>query len=32
VAGITLRPLRGRDVPIVRRLVQLYLYDLVGER
>src|SRR5262249_3488205 len=27
-----LRPLRRRDVPIVRRLVQLYLYDLVGER
>jgi len=32
VAGITLRRLRRRDVPIVRRLVQLYLYDLVGER
>jgi predicted acetyltransferase len=32
VARVTLRPLRPRDVPIVRRLVQLYVYDLVGER
>jgi len=32
VARVTLRPLRPRDVPIVRRLVQLYIYDLVGQR
>jgi predicted acetyltransferase len=32
VARVTLRPVRQRDVPIVRRLVQLYVYDLVGER
>lgn len=29
---VTVRPLRTRDVPIVRRLVQLYVYDLVGAR
>ncbi len=28
----SLRPLRRSDVAIVRRLVQLYVYDLVGER
>jgi predicted acetyltransferase len=32
MARVTLRPLRAPDVPIVRRLVQLYIYDLVGER
>jgi predicted acetyltransferase len=32
VARITLRPLRGVDVAIVRRLLHLYLYDLGGER
>ena len=32
MARVTLRPLRPRDVPIVRRLVQLYIYDLVGQR
>jgi predicted acetyltransferase len=32
VTRVTVRPLRTRDVPIVRRLVQLYLYDLVGAR
>ena len=31
MARVTLRALRPRDVPIVRRLVQLYVYDLVGE-
>ena len=31
-AGITLRRLRRADVPLVRRLIQLYMYDLGGER
>jgi predicted acetyltransferase len=29
---VTLRRVGRRDVPIVRRLVQLYIYDLVGQR
>ena len=29
---VTLRRLRPRDVPLVRRLVQLYIYDLLGDR
>jgi predicted acetyltransferase len=29
---MTLRPVGRRDVRVVERLVQLYLYDLVGER
>jgi predicted acetyltransferase len=28
----TVRPLRPRDVPAVRRLLQLYIYDLGGDR
>jgi predicted acetyltransferase len=32
VSRVTIRRLGRRDVPIVRRLVQLYIYDLVGER
>lgn len=32
MARFTLRALRAADVPIVRRLVQLYIYDLVGAR
>ncbi|HEY3100851.1 MAG TPA: GNAT family N-acetyltransferase [Methylomirabilota bacterium] len=32
MARVTLRALRPRDVSIVRRLVQLYIYDLVGAR
>jgi predicted acetyltransferase len=32
VARLTIRRVGRRDVPIVRRLVQLYVYDLVGER
>ena len=31
MARLTLRPLRRADAPAVRRLVQLYIYDLVGE-
>jgi predicted acetyltransferase len=32
VARITIRRVGRRDASIVRRLVQLYIYDLVGER
>ena len=32
MTGLTVRRLRRADVPIVRRLVQLYIYDLGGER
>jgi predicted acetyltransferase len=31
MARVTLRPLRRADAVAVRRLVQLYIYDLVGE-
>ncbi len=31
-AGVTLRRLRRADVPLVRRLIQLYIYDLGGDR
>ena len=30
--AVTLRAVRGRDVPIVQRLIQLYIYDLGGDR
>jgi predicted acetyltransferase len=32
VTRSSLRPLRRTEIPAVRRLVQLYIYDLVGER
>ena len=32
MTGFTLRSLRGKDAAIVRRLVQLYIYDLGGDR
>lgn len=32
MTGVTLRPLRRRDVPVVKRLIQLYIYDLGGDR
>ena len=32
MALVTIRRVGQRDVAVVRRLVQLYLYDLVGER
>jgi predicted acetyltransferase len=31
-SGLTVRPLRRREVPAVRQLVQLYIYDLGGAR
>src|SRR5204862_1102352 len=32
VAAVTLRRVRRADVPLVRRLIQLYIYDLGGDR
>ena len=32
MTGLTLRALRRTDVPLVQRLVQLYIYDLGGDR
>ena len=32
MARVTIRRVGRRDVAIIRRLVQLYIYDLVGER